>query len=328
MGTILVLSLPLPIHAAAKNSLKPRTPEALEVDKFFWDVFNNGKYEQIPAVLEALTGVYLANTDDYLTASHIGWAYAWQAAESERMLTPPPPTITNDFILSRKYFARASFLKPSDGRFTSGEALMTITEGMIHNEANTIAKGYQIMNKGIKQWPEFNLFTDSYLASRLPIAGNIPETTRKQNLKIFKKGLDNVWRNVDVCIGKKIDRQNPDMTPYMYKKVIKDAANIDNPKTVCWDAEWMAPHNFEGFFLHMGDMVVKSGDWQVAKILYANAKLDPAYDKWAYKDVLEARIANAQANVAAFNELPDVTGKVANPIMANSKFACLACHQN
>jgi len=33
----------------------------------------------------------------------------------------------------------------------------------------------------------------------------------------------------------------------------------EGKKRVCWNS-WIAPHNFEGFFLNMGDMLVKSGD--------------------------------------------------------------------
>ena len=31
------------------------------------------------------------------------------------------------------------------------------------------------------------------------------------------------------------------------------------PKRACWNS-WIAPHNIEGFFLNVGDMLVKAGD--------------------------------------------------------------------
>jgi hypothetical protein len=34
----------------------------------------------------------------------------------------------------------------------------------------------------------------------------------------------------------------------------------------------IAQHHVEGFFLNMGGMLVKAGDWQVARKIYANAK--------------------------------------------------------
>jgi hypothetical protein len=43
---------------------------------------------------------------------------------------------------------------------------------------------------------------------------------------------------------------------------------------------WIAPHNFEGFFLNMGGMIVKQGDTATARRVYANARLSKTYDAW------------------------------------------------
>jgi hypothetical protein len=97
----------------------------------------------------------------------------------------------------------------------------------------------------------------------------------------------------------------------------------EGQKRVCWNS-WIAPHNFEGFFLNMGDMLVKSGDWQTAQKIYANAKLSRDYNSWKFQDVLEDRIKQAQSNVAVFNA-PNETSKT--KMMINSEFSCMGCHQ-
>lgn len=84
--------------------------------------------------------------------------------------------------------------------------------------------------------PEFNLFTGGYVFSRLP--ADSPQ---------FQEGLAWQWRTLDHCIE-------------------------EGKKRACWNS-WIAPHNLEGFFLNMGDMLVKSGDWQMAQKIYANARL-------------------------------------------------------
>lgn len=68
--------------------------------------------------------------------------------------------------------------------------------------------------------------------------------------------------------------------------------------------------------------MVKSGDWQRAQQIYANAKHLHSYASWEFADLLEAGIEQVQENVAAFNEAPDAPVR---PIMINSKFACVAC---
>src|SRR6185503_12812995 len=118
---------------------------------------------------------------------------------------------------------------------------------------------------------EFNLFTAGYVMSRLPASS--PR---------FKEGLEWEWRNLDVCIGERIDRANPDYAKYM---ALETRQGI---KRVCWNS-WIAPHNLEGFFLNMGDMLVKSGDWQTAQKIYANARLSKTYASWKYPSVLEER---------------------------------------
>jgi hypothetical protein len=95
-------------------------------------------------------------------------------------------------------------------------------------------------------------------------------------------------------------------------------------KRVCWNS-WIAPHNLEGFFLNMGDMLVKSGDWQTAQKIYANARLSKTYAAWKYQSVLEDRINRAQENVAAFNAKGG--DKSMARMMIDSEFSCMACHR-
>jgi hypothetical protein len=100
----------------------------------------------------------------------------------------------------------------------------------------------------------------------------------------------------------------------------------EGPKRACWNS-WIAPHNFEGFFMNMGDMLVKAGEWQTAQIIYADAKLSATYDQWKFRDVLEERIAAAQVNVTVFNESAPGADKSRQRMMIATPFACMACHQ-
>jgi len=93
---------------------------------------------------------------------------------------------------------------------------------------------------------------------------------------------------------------------------------------VCWNS-WIAPHNFEGFFLNFGDMLVKAGQPDTAVTMYGNARLAREFPAWPYRAVLEARIAGAAANVEAFRKADPAPG--APTLMIRSPFACSACHQ-
>jgi hypothetical protein len=205
--------------------------------------------------------------------------------------------------VARRYFQEALNLDPSDARVRGFLAGHVMAEGTVHKDEKLTREGYFMMLDAIEAWPEFNMFTGGYVVSRLPA-----------DSKQFKEGLEWQWRTLDLCIGSKLDRAKPDYSPYI------GLETTEGKKRACWNS-WIAPHNLEGFFVNMGDMLVKAGDWQTAQKIYANARLPKSYAVWKYQAALEERIAQAQANVASFNA-PDGA-----PIMIDSAFACTVCHQ-
>jgi len=288
-----------------KLAAKSRSELALKADELFWQTFHTGEYQNIQRALNVLTAAYLQTPGDAKTAAHIGFMHNWRVAERNR-LESVPATITDDIILSRRYFQEAVRLDPSDARYLGFLADSILLEGNLHKDDRLTQEGYLLLHKAIKAWPEFNLFSGGFVMSRLP-----------SDAPWFREGLEWQWRNIDECNGEKIDRANPDLSKYMARET------KEGNKRVCWNS-WIAPHNFEGFFLNMGDMLVKAGNWRTAQKIYANAKLSHEYGTWKYQSVLEDRIRQAQGNVAVFNEKKE-TPKAG--IMVNSEFACMACHR-
>ena len=300
-GTLAVWSAPDKKPSAA------RTPAAQQADQLFWQTLHAGAYDRIPASLTALKAAYLADPNDSVTAAHIGFMHIWRLSERARIPSGPGPEITDDAVLARKYFEEAVRLDPNDARYLGFYASLLMSEGSIHKDEKLTRRGYYTMQDAVAAWPEFNLFTSGYGFGSQPY-----DSPR------FTEGLEAQWKNVDVCAGTTVDRVNPDYAPYMKLETKQ------GPKRACWNS-WIAPHNFEGFFLNFGDMLVKSGDPATAVKMYANAKLTPDYAKWPYREALEARIANANANVATFRNpkpSPDTT-----KMMVQSTYACAGCHQ-
>jgi hypothetical protein len=291
--------------APTKTATNTRSNVALKADEVFWHTLHNGAYDDIPRVLEVLTAAYLEAPTDAVTAAHIAWLHAWRVGERARLSTVPA-TITDHTILARRYFDEAVRLNPSDARTLGFLAGHILAEGTLHKDERLIRRGYAMLLDAIEAWPEFNLFTGGFVLSRLPA-----DSPR------FKEGLEWQWRTLDVCVQERIDRTNPDYSKYMALET------REGPKRACWNS-WIAPHNFEGFFMNMGDMLVKAGDWQTGRKIYANAKLSRDYPTWKFGTVLEARITQAQENVAPFN---GSQGGPVRPLMINSAFACTGCHQ-
>jgi hypothetical protein len=294
--------------APAKRASDSRAGAALKADELFWESLHAGRYDEIPTVLNVLTESYLADPNDAVTAAHIGWMHIWRLAESSR-LERAPAAITDHAVLARRYFQEAVQLNPHEARYLGFLAVATTTEGRIHKDEKLTRRGYALMLDAIDAWPEFNLFTAGYGPSRMPA-----ESQR------FKEALQWQWRTLDLCAGERVDRTSPEFAPYMALET------TTGRKRVCWNS-WIAPHNFEGFFLNMGDMLVKAGAWQTAQRIYANARQSPTYAQWKYREVLEMRIAAAQTNVAIFNAPAGYADRAVPPMMVASPFACMACHQ-
>ena len=115
-----------------------------------------------------------------------------------------------------------------------------------------------------------------------------------------------------------VDRRAGDATKYLALET------TTGPKRACWNS-WIAPHNFEGFFLNLGDMLVKQGDAGTARRVYAYAKLSKTYGQWPYRAILEERIGQAEENIALFRD--PKPGERIRTMMAHSAFSCMGCHQ-
>jgi cytochrome c553 len=294
--------------APSKVATTERSELALKADALFWQTLHSGDYGGIAKALEATTAAYLKDPSDAVTAAHVGWLHIWKLAESARV-EGQSATITDHAVLARRYFQEAVALDPSDARYLGFLASSQLAEGSIHGDEKLTREGYYTLLASIDAWPEFNLFTGGYTMSNQPA-----HSSR------FRQGLDWLWKNVDECVGSKIDRNNPDLSAYM------GLATARGRKRVCWNS-WIAPHNFEGFFLSMGDMLIKAGDWQTARKVYANARLSPDYASWKFASVLQARIDAAGANVDASAATVVATAETSIAKRASSAFACTRCHE-
>ena len=185
-------------------------------------------------------------------------------------------------MLARKYFEEAVRLDPGDARYLGFYASLLMAEGTIHKDDKLVRRGYYTMREAVAAWPEFNYFTAGYTASALPY-----DSPR------FKEGVEAAVAEPRRVRGRARGPRQPGLRP------LHAARDKQGPKRVCWNS-WIAPHNFEGFFLNFGDMLVKAGDPATAVKMYGNARLTPDYATWPYKQVLEERIVNAAANVEAF----------------------------
>ena len=304
-------------HAATTRPIPAtvqRTPQAVAADSLFWRTFRTGAYAEIPRAMRALKAAYLQSPSDHRTAGYIGFLHAWQLGESSR-LSPMGPEVTDNAVLARRYFDHAAARSPEpDPRLTGFGAVFQMSEGAIHRDPALWASGLARGRRGIAEWPEFNWFTVGYVLS------SHPDTSA-----LFREALDMQWKTMDACTRTSIDRANPSLELALAAETTE---TDPRRRRACWNSA-RVPHNVEGFFLNMGDMLVKSGDWQTARKIYAHAQVMKSYPEWPFRNVLEERIRDAEQNVAIFRSTPPPGQPHSGPaIMLRSQFACMACHQS
>jgi hypothetical protein len=300
-------SCPLtPVPACAELEPTEECTDALHpADRFFWDTLHAGRYEDISEVLARLEAGLAERPGDPSLTRHIAWANVWRIGEAARG-TASTAEVVASLAAARPGFALARTLQPDEPRILGFLASVVFAEGVVLGRQAAIDEGLALFEEAIDAWPDFNYFTAGYLMSQLPA-----------DSELFRTGLEYQWKNVDLCAGEVVDPQSFDYTKYL------DRHTLRGRQRACWNS-WIAPFNIEGFLMNLGDMMVKSGDWQAGVAIYGNARLTESYARWPFRAMLETRIQNAEANVAAFNSDPPVPG---NTIMFSSPYSCMGCHQ-
>jgi hypothetical protein len=187
--------------------------------------------------------------------------------------------------------------------------------GSIHQDEALKREGYFILKEGMRRYPEFNLFTMSF------VLANAPREDPK-----FADAVDYAWKNVEICVGHSVGRTAADVARLAesMRPGLSPSAQIAGGSSdrACRNPP-AAPHNMEGFFLHMGDLLVKKGDADTAREIYKLAQLAPTYSTWPHAPVLEKRIEEAPERAKLFAE----HAKPEPEILFQSSIACVGCHQ-
>jgi hypothetical protein len=286
-------------------------------NEYMWNSLHQGHYDSIPVLLKKLEEAKRHDPSNPTITAHLGFVHLWAFAERERH--DPNPDIVQHVSKSNAYFKKAIELNPNDARLKGFQSATQFCEGALEKDVMQMAGGYVKGRKAIKEWPQFNRFALSLI-----------ESQGKKNSLMFRQGIKYQWQLIDECSCKTITEEmvlaDPDK---VISELITELQASDDPliKRACWNS-WIAPHNLEGFLLNLGDMLVKQGRVKDAKKIYAAAKLSPSFGEWVYKDMIDDRIRNAEANAPHFNKRIDIFNPSGSPqIFINSGVACVSCHQ-
>jgi len=281
----------------------------------FWTVYHGNDYEEIPEVQAQLNNALERDPDNATLDALLGATHFWHVGEFSRDPKPDMNVLQQDLPEAVRLFRKALDLDYcgkhligyiDDDHLPGYLGITTVHVGQQLKDASIIAKGDQLLDYAVYQFPEFNNFNRW--------AGHNTDPKASES---YKKALDSLREALDACVGGSIDRTNPDVGPYM------NLQTAVGRKKACWSEGDLAPHSFEGFMLNLGNGLVKAGQIEQAKIVFANAKYAKNYAAWPYRGELEAIASSDLYARAALYADSDPSN---DPPFGVPNRSCVYCH--
>jgi len=184
---------------------------------------------------------------------------------------------------------RAADLLAHDTRIAGFAAAATYANGYVHGDADLQALGQRRIDAAVAANPLFNAF--DLFAVVAPIT--------------------------------------PGGSPYYQQTILplvdfvfSDPGCILTLPEICTNAG-MAPHNFEGTLVLLGDIYAKGGRLASAQLWYGLARASGAASRWRYQAIADDRVANAAARVALYADADSLNDP---PLLGGGGASCRYCH--
>lgn len=282
----------------------------------FWKIYHGNNYEAIPEAQEQLEQAIELDPDNPTLYALLGATHFWHVGEASRDPKPNLTVLAQDMPTAASLFQKAldlDYYSPhltgyvNDDHLPGYWGITMVHTGQLAQNPSLIAKGDGILDFAAYEFPEFNNF--NRWAAHL---------TDAKGSDTYKKALDSLWQGLDACAGSKVDRTNPDLKPYL------SLVTSVGRKKACWWEGDIAPYGFEGYMLNLGNGLVKAGQVDAARVIYANAKYASNYATWPYREVLET-IAASDLNARAALYAASANPNNAPPLSVPNR-SCVYCH--
>lgn len=179
----------------------------------FWKIYHGNDYDAIPQAQNELSAAIQNDPNNPTLYALLGATHFWHVGEETRDPIKDDPTLVEDMGNAVDLFGKAlqlDYYSPHPIGYINDDHLpgyLGITAfhlGQQNNDLSLLAKGDQILDFAVYEFPEFNNF--NRWAAHLYDA---------RDSDSYKKGLDSLWMALDNCVNGKIDRTNPDIGPYL-----------------------------------------------------------------------------------------------------------------
>jgi hypothetical protein len=296
---------PLRMHGGSSNAAIER----------FWAVYHGNDYGAISEVQAELQAALKRDPENATLNALLGATHFWHVGEYTRDPKPDLSVLQQDMPTAVQLFQKALDLDynarhligyVNDDHLPGYLGITTVHAGQMSTNPSIVAQGDQLLDYAVYQFPEFNNF-NRWAA----------HNTDPKDSDTYKKALDSLWQGLDACAGAVIDRRNPDIGPYLHLQTAVGR------KKACWSEGDLAPHSLEGYMLNLGNGLVKAGEIDAARIIYANAKYAKNYTAWPYHQILDTIAASDLNARAALYADADPSN---DPPLGVPNRGCVYCH--
>jgi hypothetical protein len=310
---ILAIVRDMSLSGATKESHSPThydSDEEASLEKNFFNAFLSYQHASIEPLKERFKEYLKRHPKSAYALGRLAFLNLWQWQE-RYYFNPVPGDLPRTVSECFKYFRESFEVAPLNMAFRGfGGNCMMLTASLSQNDALMI-EANKIALQAIRGLPEYSLFSLSYTFIQAPAES-----------KRFKVGSEMVFRLLDICYGRYVDRENPDIRSF-----IGESAKIDTPYHYYCRNTFMTPHTMEGWLLTLGDVLVKAGRLKAAAVMYENVRASPGFAKWPFKFMVDDRLANLEKYSREFNLPIDMLSAPDHATMAaTGQYSCSLCH--
>jgi hypothetical protein len=271
----------------------------------FWKIYGDNDYPHIVDAQAALQAAILVNPDSGELKAFLAATHWWHVSEFHRDPAPDPAILQQDLPRALQLVQAAAVLAPDDDHLPGFAGVLSVHVGRRAGVPDLVASGERTLDYAVYQFVEFNSFNRWAAYNADP-----------RDSPTFAEGLNALWDAVDACTGTRVDRTNPDVTPYLFRET-----RVGRKKT-CWNNE-LAPYAFEGLMFNFANGLVKAGQLDAARAAFHNVTLAPNFATWPYRTAFEAVAGSDLEARAALYADADPNN---DPPVAVKDRSCVYCH--
>jgi hypothetical protein len=304
------LVVPIFLAVAACSSSNDATDTSsdpnVQAKAEFWNAFNGGDVAAVPAARDHLVATLDAHPTDDETPRLIGMSYALTQMEGTGGGAPAIPQGGAPDML--KYLKMATEAPPDPDRkvwnytFYGG---VLWGQGSFTHDAASAEQGRQMLALTAQKFPIHGLYTEGSVYAR-----------SARLMDEFQTGLDAYYKAFEICTGKPLDRDRPDVSGMLHGPF---------PDPVCGNMPKI-PHNLQGELSLFADMLVKNLQPDAARAVFEAIKQSDDFASWSFAKQVDERLSeDLVARGAAFGDPHGGNDPTKEPSIGASP--CLGCHQ-